>query len=127
MTDPLISWKQEPAQPEESLFDILKTDNESETYAYHRAALEQEKERLAAEEAARLDNLSDSELMAQWKEAATAEEAKTLSARQVDAVMRFVQATPELILNPKNQSRIDTYLKVAKLDATKPEHFDTAY
>src|SRR5947209_58643 len=127
MTDPLISWKQEPAKPEESIFDILKTDNESETYAYNRAAIEQKKERIAAEEAARLDNLSDSELMAQWQEAAAVEEAKTLPARQVDAVMRFVAATPELVLNPKNQSRIDAYLKVAKLDATDPSHFDAAY
>jgi hypothetical protein len=126
-SDSLITWKQEPAKPAETWADRIGHDNEEETHAYNLAAAEAEKARLEAEAGARLDNLSDSELVEQWQKAAAAEEAKTLPARQVDAVMRFVQATPELVLNPKNQQRIDMYLKAKKYDATDPSHFDEAY
>lgn len=127
MSTDLISWKTEKPKPTETLFDVLKNDNDAEAHAYPRAALEQRKAELEAEAAARLDNLSDSELLDQWQRAGAAEEAKTLPQRQVDAVLRFVRATPEFIPNLNNQNLIDTYLKKHKLDATQPEHFDEAY
>jgi len=123
--DDLITWEQEPAAPADSWSDILGADDQEATYAAHRAAIEQEQARIAAEN--ELDTVSDKELRERWEKAAAKEAAATLPARQIDAVHRFIQATPELVLNQKTMTRIDAYLKAAKLDATDPSHFDTAY
>jgi hypothetical protein len=125
MSNDLITWEQEPATPAETWTDILGADNDAETFAYNKAAHEREQARIAAEN--ELNSLSDKDLLAQWEKAAKKYEAETLPQRQVDAVHRFIQATPELVLNPKNQQRIDAYLKAAKLDASDPSHFDAAY
>src|SRR5690349_5306689 len=118
MTNDLIDWKQDLPEITETLSEIVGAENEAETLAYHRASIEQEKARIAAEN--ELRDLSDAELMKQWEKAAREYEAATLPQRQIDAVHRFIAATPELVLNPKNQQRIDAYLKVAKLDASDP-------
>ena len=121
----LIDWKEDLPAVTETWNDIIGVENPEDTYACNQAAIEQEKARIAAEN--ELRDLSDAELMKQWEKAAKEHEAATLPQRQIDAVHRFIQATPELVLCPKNQQRIDAYLKVAKLDATSPNHFDEAY
>jgi hypothetical protein len=125
MTNDLITWKQEPAAPAESWSDIIGVTDDAETAAYHKAALEQEQARIAEEN--KLASLSDKELHEQWETAAKKHEAETLPQRQIDSVHRFIQATPELVLNQKTMTRIDAYLKAAKLDASDPAHFDQAY
>lgn len=125
MSNDLITWEQETVASAETLAEIVGVEDEAATYTHHKAALEQERARIDAE--AELYSLSDKELREQWEKAVAQYEAMTLPQRQIDAVHRFVRATPELVLNPKNQRRIDAYLKAAKLDATDPEHFDQAY
>jgi hypothetical protein len=121
----LIDWKQDQPAVTETLSEIVGVENPEETFACNQAAIEQEKARIAAEN--ELRELSDAELMKRWEKAAKEHEAATLPERQVDAVHRFINATPELVLNPKNQQRIDAYLNAAKLDASDPTHFDQAY
>jgi hypothetical protein len=125
MSNDLIDWKEDLPTNTETLAEIVGVENPEETYTHHRAALEAEQARIAAEN--ELRDLSDADLLKQWEKAAREYEAATLPQRQIDAVHRFIAATPELVLNPKNQQRIDAYLKVAKLDATDPRHFDQAY
>jgi hypothetical protein len=125
MSNDLIDWKEDLPTTTETLSEIVGVENPEETYSHHRAALEAEQARIAAEN--ELRDLSDADLMKQWEKAAKEHEAATLPQRQVDAVHRFIAATPELKLNSKNQQRIDAYLKVAKLDASDPGHFDQAY
>ena len=123
MSNDLITWKQEePAA--ETWTEILGTVNEDEAHAYHRAAVEEAQQQTAEND---LYKVSETELLERWQKESQKLEAATLEQRQVDAVHRFIQATPELVLCPKNQQRIDAYLKVAKLDATSPNHFDEAY
>jgi hypothetical protein len=123
MSNDLITWKEEPAASE-TWDDILGTVNEDEAYAYHRAAVIEAQKQASESE---LYTVSESELLERWQKAANDLEAATLEQKQIDTVHRFIQATPELQLNLKNQRRIDAYLKVAKLDASDPSHFDQAY
>jgi len=107
----LINWKQDLPTENETWDDILGVENESETHAYNVAAKKAQDEELAL----RTEQLSDSELLDQWGKAAKKLEAATLEQQQIDAALRFVAATPELVLNAKAMSRIDAYFKVAKL------------
>jgi hypothetical protein len=70
---------------------------------------------------------SAEQIQKEYEQKLAEQERATIPQRQIQAVHQFIVETPELVLNPKNQSRIDAYLKVAKLDATDPEHFTTAY
>lgn len=126
MSDDLITWPSEPTK-DETWGEVLSAIDENEIHAYNRAALaaaEEEKQRAVKDD---LYTMSESELLARWQKEAQKLEAVTLEQKQVDAVHRFIHATPELVLNPKNQQRIDMYLKAAKLDASDPSHFDAAY
>jgi hypothetical protein len=125
MNDDLIDWKQDLPSKNETWDDILGSENESETHAYNVAVQKAQDEKTALRKSA--EQLSDSELLDQWGKAAKKLEAANLEQRQVDAALRFVAATPELVLNAKAMSRIDAYFKVAKLDASDPSHFDQAY
>ena len=125
MSNDLITWKEEnPA--DEGWSDILGTINEDEVHAYNRAALEQQQE-AQREAESNLYTIPESELLARWQKDAEKLEAVTLEQKQVDAVHRFITATPELVLNQKTMTRIDAYLKAAGLDASDPSHFDAAY
>ncbi len=126
-SDSLISWRQEPPKPAETWADVIGVDNEAETYAYNLAAAEAEKARLEAEAAARLDDLSDTELLEKWQRAAAEEAAKTLPARQEEAARQFIVEAPEFALTPRNQWLVDEYFRTAKLDASSPDHFHQAY
>lgn len=125
--DDLIFWEQEPAVPADSWGDLL-TENkitEDDMWKHNIAAIAEERNRIAAEN--EIAEMSDKQLREQWERAVAEQERATLPARQVDAVHRFIQATPELMLTPRNQRKIDKYLTAAGLDASDPSHFDAAY
>jgi hypothetical protein len=122
MTDSLITWKEET--PEAETWAELTAIDENELHAFNRTAAEEAKRQA---EASDLYTIPESELLGRWQQEAQKLEAVTLEQKQVDAVHRFLQATPEFVCNSKNQQRIDAYLKVAKLDASDPTHFDQAY
>ena len=122
MSNDLVTWEQEPDK-NESWGEVLNPIDENEVYAYNRAALEQQKQAAESD----LYSVSEAELLKRWQEDARKLEAVTLAEKQVDAVHRFITATPELVLNQKTMTRIDAYLKTAGLDASDPSHFDQAY
>ncbi len=123
MSNDLITWNEEPAR-EETWTEILGTINEDEARAFHRTAVEEAQKQAAETD---LYKVSESELLERWQKEAQKLEAVTLEQRQIDAVHRFLKATPEFVCNPRNQQRIDKYLTAAGLDASDPSHFDAAY
>lgn len=125
--DDLITWKPEPVVPEDSWGDLLNENKltDEEAYRYNIEAAKRQREQIEAENS--LGHLNAAEIAELWAKETAEREKATLPARQIDAVHRFVQATPELVLNEKTMTRIDAYLKAAKLDATEPAHFEAAY
>ena len=122
MTQSLVSWKEEPTK-DETWGDLLKPVDEEEAYAFHRAAIEQEKQAAESD----LYTVSETELLARWQKEAQKLEAAELPAKQIDAVHQFLVECPEFVTCPKNQQRIDQYFTVAKLDGSSPDHFIQAY
>jgi hypothetical protein len=122
-----IDWSNEPAaaEAEDNTFDFSENGRIAYNVAINEArmrAVEAEKDRED-----QFAGMNAEQIKAAWKIEAAKEAAKTLPARQIDAVSRFVQATPELVLNRNNQELIDQYLKLKNYDATDPSHFDEAY